>query len=339
VAERPILAITMGDPAGIGPEVVVKGLADPAARTAARPLVVGAVEALAAAARISKLPWRFRPIASVAEARFEEGTLDVLDPHPFDYGGLRLGALSATGGAASMAYVAKAAELALSGQVAAIVNAPINKEAIKLAGYQEAGHMEFLARLAGVREHATMLVSKQLRVVHLTTHVSLAQACTMVTRERVLARLRLTQRSFQGWGYDRPRLAVAGLNPHNGDGGLFGREEIDTIAPAVEAARAEGIDVSGPIPADSVFVKAMRGAYDAVLAMYHDQGHIAIKVHGFEESISVALGLPFIRTSVDHGTAFDIAGQGVADARSMVQAVVVAAALANRQARSLVTAG
>ena len=179
-----------------------------------------------------------------------------------------------------------------------------------------------------------MLVSGTLYTVHLTTHVSLRQACELVTRDRVLSRLRLTDREFRGWGYQEPRIAVAALNPHGSDGGLFGNEEAEQIAPALADARAEGIHATGPHPADSVFHRAIRGEFDVVLAMFHDQGHIPIKVHGFEESVSVALGLPIIRTSVDHGTAFDIAGQGVAQERSLVEALWVAANLVTRRARA-----
>ncbi|MBI2857961.1 MAG: 4-hydroxythreonine-4-phosphate dehydrogenase PdxA, partial [Chloroflexi bacterium] len=192
------------------------------------------------------------------------------------------------------------------------------------------GHLEFLARLTGAREYATMLVSEPLRVVHLTTHHSLKDACELVTRERILARLKLTHDSFGQWGMEHARIAVAALNPHAGEGGLLGSEEITEIAPAIKEAQGLGIDARGPIPADSVFNRALNGEFDVVLAMYHDQGHIPVKVHGFEESVSVALGLPFIRTSVDHGTAFDIAGKGIASCRSMEEAIKVAVRLVGR---------
>jgi 4-hydroxythreonine-4-phosphate dehydrogenase len=207
------------------------------------------------------------------------------------------------------------------------VTAPINKEATRLGGYGDVGHLEFLARLTHAREYATMLVSGLLRVVHLTTHYSLKEACALVTKERILARLKLTDSEFKKWGVTRPRIGVAAMNPHGGEGGLFGSEEITQILPAVKAAQAVGIDARGPFPADSIFTRALNGEFDVVLAMYHDQGHIAIKVHGFEQSISVALGLPFIRTSVDHGTAFDIAGKGIANGKGMEAAVKMGVSL------------
>jgi 4-hydroxythreonine-4-phosphate dehydrogenase len=215
----------------------------------------------------------------------------------------------------------------LQGEVEALVTAPINKEATKQAGYGDVGHLEFLARLTGATEYATMLVTGKLRVVHLTTHHSLRDACSLVTKERVLARLKLTHDSFRKWGFEHPCIGVAALNPHGGEGGLFGTEEIEQIIPAVKEAQGLGIDARGPFPADSIFTRAIGGEFDVVLAMYHDQGHIPIKVHGFERSVSVALGLPFIRTSVDHGTAFDIAGKGIADSRSLEEAIKTAVGL------------
>ena len=203
----------------------------------------------------------------------------------------------------------------------------MNKEAASLAGYKAIGHMELLQEITGAKDVATMLMSGKLRVVHLTTHRSLKVACDYVTRERVLSKLELTHRVFGEWGLPNPRIGVAALNPHASDGGLLGTEETAAIGPAVAAAREGGIDAYGPVPADIVFHQAILGRYDVVLAMYHDQGHIPVKVHGFEQSVSVNLGLPFVRSSVDHGTAFDIAGKGVADHHSMVEAIKVASAL------------
>ncbi|MDP6101886.1 MAG: 4-hydroxythreonine-4-phosphate dehydrogenase PdxA, partial [Dehalococcoidia bacterium] len=220
-------------------------------------------------------------------------------------------------------------EMALAGQVQAIATAPIHKEAARLAGYQDIGHTELLQSLTGAKEVATMLTAGNLRVVHLTTHKTLARAVEYVKKGHILAKLELTHRSFQGWGFPTPRIAVAALNPHGGDGGLLGREEIDEIAPAVEEARGQGMEVTGPIPADSVFPQAIGGRYDAVLVLYHDQGHIPIKVKDFEGSVSINLGFPFVRTSVDHGTAFDIAGKGIADATGMKEAIRAAAFIAS----------
>jgi len=326
---RPLLAITMGDPAGVGPEVVLKALAEPALSEICRPLVIGSAAMLERTLSWTPLQLGIRPVAAPEAAVGEAGTVDVLDLANVDATALPLGQLSAEAGRAAMDYVLRAYDLACAGAVAGMVTAPINKEATTLAGYPDLGHMDLFERLTGNKEHATMLVTRALRVVHLTTHYSLAEACRQVTRERVLRQLRLTHRSFESWGWARPTIAVAALNPHGGEGGLLGREEIDAIAPAVADARAEGIDARGPLPADSLFPQALDGRYTAVLAMYHDQGHIAIKVHDFARSVSVALGLPFLRTSVDHGTAFDIAGRGIADPLSMVEAIRVAAELAS----------
>jgi 4-hydroxythreonine-4-phosphate dehydrogenase len=226
-----------------------------------------------------------------------------------------------------MEYITEAARLTLEGKVKALVTTPINKEATKQAGYEDVGHLEFLARLTGATEYATMLVTGPLRVVHLTTHHSLRRACDFVTRERILARLKLTHNSFRKWGIEHPRIAVAALNPHAGEGGLFGTEEVEEITPAIKDAQDLAIDAIGPFPADSVFNRAIGGEFDVVLALYHDQGHIPIKVYGFERSVSVALGLPLVRTSVDHGTAFDIAGKGIANPQSLEEAIKVAIGL------------
>jgi len=229
-----------------------------------------------------------------------------------------------------------AAKLCISDSAAAMVTCPINKEAIHAAGYiDDIGHQEILARLTGAQWTATMLMTPGLRVVHLSTHKSLAQAVGYIRQDVVLEKLQLTQHTMQVWGLAEPRIAVAGVNPHNGEGGLLGVEEIEQIAPAVLAAQACGIRASGPIPADSVFNRAINGEFDVVLAMYHDQGHIAIKVHDFHHSTTATLGIPFIRTSVDHGTAFDIAGQGVADATGLAAAMDAASALVRGELASL----
>jgi 4-phospho-D-threonate 3-dehydrogenase / 4-phospho-D-erythronate 3-dehydrogenase len=331
VNDKPLLAVTMGDPAGIGPEVVLKALARPEVHECCRPLVVGSAGALRRTLAWLNVPLRLQVLSQPAEAEFAPGTACVLEACEPAAADVPLGQVSAAAGRAAMLSILAAVDLVRSGQAAALVTAPINKEATKLAGYQDIGHLELLARLTASTEYATMLATKGLRVVHLTTHHELIEACRRVTMERVLARLRLTDRSFRAWGFVQPRIAVAALNPHAGEGGLFGRAELDEIGPAVAAAVAEGIDARGPLPADSVFNRAIAGEFDAVLAMYHDQGHIPIKVHGFAESVSVALGLPLVRTSVDHGTAFDIAGRGVADELSMVESLRTAAALASGQ--------
>ncbi len=224
--------------------------------------------------------------------------------------------------------VSRAGELAQAGTVAALATAPLNKEAASLAGYKSIGHMELLQELTGAKTVATMLMAKKLRVVHLTTHRSLRMACDYVKKDRILEFLQITHDSFAKWGFDRPSIAAAALNPHGSDGGLMGNDEAEEIAPAVAEAREQGINAIGPVPADIVFHHAIEGRYDAVLAMFHDQGHIPVKVHGFNESITANLGLPFVRTSVDHGTAFDIAGKGIASHTSMLEAIRLAVALA-----------
>jgi len=313
-SERPIIAISAGDPAGIGAEVLAKSLASGELDRWCRPRIVGARWAIEAGARAAKVAL---------------GHLDVVDvgiPQPGDF---RFGTVSAVCGTVAVRAVERAAELTARGAVAAMVTCPINKEAVHAAGFvDDIGHQEILARLTGAKWTATMLMTPGLRVVHLSTHKSLLDAARFVTRGNVLEKLKLTRDTLARWGLTNPRIAVAALNPHGGEGGLLGREEIEEIAPAVTLARDEGMRVVGPIPADSVFTRAIAGEFDLVLAMYHDQGHIAIKVHNFAESVTATLGIPFIRTSVDHGTAFDIAGRGVADPTSLVAATRAAVTLA-----------
>ena len=325
---KPAIAITMGDPCGIGPEVVVKALADPRVYAACRPVVIGNTYAMQQAVKVAGPPLAVRETADPTAAGLDPAVVEVVDIHNLNPEAITVGQLSVPCGQAAMEWVTKAGQLALAGVVDGIATAPLNKEAASLAGFQSIGHTELLQELAGIKTIATMLLSKNLRVVHLTTHRSLRIACDYVKQERILEFLQLTHDSFVRWGFPQPRLAAAGLNPHNSDGGLLGHEESEEIAPAVAAARERGIDVVGPIPADSVFHQAIQGRYDAVLAMFHDQGHIPVKVYGFEESVTANLGLPFVRTSVDHGTAFDIAGQGLAQHISMLESIRLAVALA-----------
>ncbi len=325
--ERPLIAITMGDPAGIGPEVLAKALSLKEIYDICRPAVIGESHVMQGAISLIKKSLKLRPVKKVAETLGQFGTIDILDLHKPDLKEFKIGQVSAACGGAAMEYIEMAMNLALSGEVKAMVTAPINKEATMLAGYEGLGHLEYISKKTNTKESATMLATGNLRCVHLTTHYSLREACDQVTKERVLARLKLTDECFVKWGFGKPRIAAAGINPHAGENGMFGREEIEEIGPAVEEARKLGIDVKGPIPADSVFNRAINGEFDVVLVMYHDQGHIPVKVHGFENSVSVALGLPLLRTSVDHGTAFDIAGKGIAEAQSMVEAIKVAVSL------------
>ena len=331
---KPLIAITMGDPSGIGPEVVSKALRRPDVYERMRPFVIGTVKDMEAANRLTGSTARVRSIASPAEAVVRPDVVEVLNVDGYETTSFPTGENSVESGRASHAWVERAARLCIDGAVDAMATAPVNKESWQMAGSPDLGHQEVFRRLTGSDYVATMLVSGELRCMHLSTHKSLSEACDYVTTGNVLRAVRLTNEHFARWGFHAPRIAVAGLNPHASDNGLIGREELDEIAPAVEAARSEGIDATGPHPSDSVFNKAIAGEFDVVVVMYHDQGHIAIKVHGFEESISVNLGIPFIRTSVDHGTAFDIAGKNVADETGMVEALDMAALLAARSASS-----
>ena len=286
---KPRVAITLGDPAGIGPEV--------AARAAADPRVLDACE-----------PQLYGPPSGV-----------VFPP----------GELSAAAGRAAYDAVVRASEAAMRGEVEAIATAPVNKEAFRLAGLPWNGHTDLLAHLTGARHVAMMFYSEALCVVLATVHVALADVPRALTRESLDATIALTSRELPRFGIEKPRIAIAGLNPHAGEHGLFGCEEAVVIAPAIAAARARGVDVSGPFPGDTVFVRARRGEFDVVVACYHDQGLIPVKLVAFGQAVNVTLGLPIVRTSVDHGTAFDIAGQGIADPASMIAAVLLAARLAH----------
>jgi 4-hydroxythreonine-4-phosphate dehydrogenase len=313
-AEPPVIAISAGDPAGIGAEVLVKSLASGALAQLCRPQVFGARWAFEAGARAAGVV--------VPEVQFH----DVDIPRPADF---RFGVVSAACGTIAVRAVEAAAANTASGAAAAMVTCPINKEAVHAAGFvDDIGHQEILSRLTGSKWTATLLMTPGLKVVHLSTHKSLIEAARFVKAATIVEKLEITCATLAGWGLRDPHIAVAALNPHGGEGGLLGREEIDEIAPAVERARQKGMNVTGPIPADSVFNRAIAGEFDLVLAMYHDQGHIAIKVHNFAESVTATLGIPFIRTSVDHGTAFDIAGRGVADPTSLIAAVRAAVTLA-----------
>jgi 4-hydroxythreonine-4-phosphate dehydrogenase len=325
---NPLIAITMGDPAGVGPEVTAKALAREDVWACCRPLVVGDAGVMEKAAALLGSVLTFHPIAQASQARFDPSCPDVLDLGNEDPAVLVPGRVSAAAGQASVEYIRRAVELVQAGQADAVATGPINKAALKAAHIPFIGHTELLAALLGAERVTTMLATEGLRVVHVTRHVPLGKVAALITHERVLETIRLTHAGLRQMGVARPRLAVAALNPHGGDDGLVGREEIDAIRPAVEAAGAEGIEAAGPIPADSVFFRAIRGEFDVVVAMYHDQGHIPIKTHGFERSVTVTLGLPIVRTSVDHGTAFDIAWQGVASEESMVEAIRLAAQLA-----------
>jgi 4-hydroxythreonine-4-phosphate dehydrogenase len=326
--KKPIIAITMGDSSGIGPEIIAKALGDGKIYEMCNPIVIGDAGVMAAALKLVSPNIQVNPVDAIAQASFRLGIIDVLDLRNIDVNSLQRGKIDRNSGRAAVEYVKEAIDLAIKGDVDAIATAPLNKEAMNLAGFPYPGHTEILAETTGSKNYAMMLLAGSLRVVHVTTHISLRKACDSIKKERVATTIRLTDHAMKDLGIARPRIAVAGLNPHAGEGGLFGTEEIEEIAPAIKECRSEEILAEGPFPPDTIFLRGKRGEFDAVVAMYHDQGHIPVKVLGFEEGVNVTIGLPIIRTSVDHGTAFDIAWRGVADARSMVEAIRVAAEMA-----------
>jgi 4-hydroxythreonine-4-phosphate dehydrogenase len=321
---KPVVGITMGDPAGIGSEVVVA--AHQRIRELADVVVIGDADVMADAVSICGAALSVNAIDDVAERTGDDGTIDVLDLDNVD--DLEYGVVRADYGAASLDYVERAIELAQSGAIDAITTAPINKQATRLAGSDHAGHTGLLAARTDTDVYSMMLVHDDLRVTHVSTHVPLREACDLVTEQRVYETIRVTADALDDLGIDDHTIAVAGLNPHASDGGLLGDEEATAIEPAIDRARETGIDVYGPESPDTVYVQAADGAADCVVSMYHDQGHIPIKMLGFGDGaitgVNVTIGLPIVRTSVDHGTAFDIAGEGVADETSLVDAVEVA---------------
>jgi 4-hydroxythreonine-4-phosphate dehydrogenase len=327
---QPAVAITMGDASGIGPEIIMKALARPDVTALCRPFVVGDAARLREAGRIVGSNLSVHTVSSPDEATFAPGTVECVDlglipeGHPF-------GRVSPVSGEGAYRYIEKAVQIVQAGQAAAICTAPLSKEALHAAGHKYPGHTELLAKLTGTPEVSMMLVSPKLRVIHVTTHIGLIDAIARIEPglvERVIGRAHAT---LVKSGIADPRIGVCGINPHAGENGLFGRgEEGEKIVPAVEACRAKGWRVEGPLPADTLFFLAARGDYDMVVAMYHDQGHGPIKVLGLESGVNITVGLPVIRTSVDHGTAFDIAGKGIADEGSMVEALRQAVELAPR---------
>lgn len=321
----PIIAIPMGDPNGIGPEIVVKALANPAVYEVCRPLVVGDAWCLARAMGFCGLNLMLHTVDDPETGLYQPGFVNLIDLAHDDLNLLESGTVQAMAGQCAMDYIVRAVQLAGNLQVAALATTPINKESLRAAQVPHIGHTEILASLTGADDPLTLFETSGLRVFFLTRHVSLRQACNLVTREKVAAGIRRCSASLQQLGVTGGTLAVAGLNPHCGEHGLFGDEEMTAVAPAVADCQAEGYDVVGPVSADSVFYQARIGRFAAVLALYHDQGHIATKTLDFERTISLTLGLPFLRTSVDHGTALDIAGQGIASPVSMLEAIRLAA--------------
>jgi 4-hydroxythreonine-4-phosphate dehydrogenase len=343
---KPLLAITMGDAAGIGPEIIAKALSLDEVYKLCRPLVVGDASAMTMGVDVAGLNLRINRVGSPEEGLFQRGAIDILSFDNIDVTSLVMGKAQEMAGGASVEFVVKAAQMAMRNEVDGIVTAPLNKEAMHMAGYKYPGHTELLAEIGRTQDYAMMLLAGGLRVVHVTTHVSLKEVPDLITKDRVFKKIRVAHEAAVALGFDSPRIGIAGLNPHSGEGGLFGREEIDVISPAIAEARKAGMLVDGPVPPDTVFSKALGGVYDVVVAMYHDQGHIPVKLQGFRldektgnwedvSGVNMTVGLPFIRTSVDHGTAYGKAGrrEGTANPESLIDAIKVAAQMAEVRLR------
>lgn len=339
---KPIIGISMGDPAGIGPEIIIKTLTLADVYDRCFPLVVGDAAVMEKEARSLKTSLKINAIQSVSEAKFEVGTIDVFDLKNVNLDELESGVVSAMAGNAAFEAVKKVIELALAGDIDATVTAPLNKESIHNAGHKYSGHTEIYAYYTNTEKFAMLLADENFRVIHVSTHVSLRKACDLCKKDRVLEVISLLNDACQKFGIKKPRIAVAGLNPHAGENGLFGDEEITEIIPAIEEANKMGFSVEGPFPPDTMFVKAVQGKYDGCVAMYHDQGHIPFKLEGFKwdneketmksvKGVNITLGLPIIRASVDHGTAFEIAGQGIASADAMLVAIDYGIVMAKHQ--------
>ncbi len=312
--------ITMGDPCGIGPEITLKAL-----RT--RPAYLDRCVVFGSAALLGLYNERFdhgfRLLVIENADQAQPGCLNIVDPSPIALDDITVGKVSPTGGKCAFLYVKAAIDAALAGQISSVVTAPLNKEALHLAGYHYAGHTEIFGEFAHGEHYAMLLWSEKLKAIHATTHVSLRNACDLCTKQREVDVIRLAHQTLKKVGYENPRIAVAGLNPHAGENGIFGDEEIREIAPAVEQCKSEGILVTGPVPPDTVFLRAVKGEFDIVVAQYHDQGHIPLKMLAFDTGVNITVGLDVIRTSVDHGTAFDIAGKGIAKEDSLLQAIEI----------------
>jgi len=333
--QKPIIAITMGDPAGIGAEIAVKALGNEEIYKKSKPVIIGSRCAIDDALKIIPSNLKVKVIKDTKEIQGEFGTIDLIDLNNITLDEFSYGKVSEEAGKASLEYIYKGIDLAMEGQVDAVVTGPIHKEAIKAAGSPFAGHTEIFATRTQTKDYAMMLADESLRVIHVSTHVSLRQACDLVKKERVLPVIHLADKALKDLGIKHPKIGVAGLNPHAGEGGLFGREELEEIIPAIAQARKEHINVDGPVPPDTIFSKVIGGQYDIAVVMYHDQGHIPMKVIGFKynketnkwssmSGVNVTVGLPMIRTSVDHGVAFGKAGEGRANEESMVEAIKMA---------------
>jgi len=332
--KKPIIAVPMGDPAGIGPEIAVKALADPQVMEIADCFIIGDAEVIADAVRYSGVDCRLHKISAPSEGVYEAGTVNIINLANADMCRFKKGEVSGLCGRASYEYIEKSIALANEGLCDAVATTPINKESLRAGAVPFIGHTEIFAGLTGTVDPLTMFEVRGMRVFFLTRHVSLRQACDMVTEERIIDYVKRCFAALEKLGVKDGTMAVAGLNPHSGEHGLFGTEEVEHVFPAVGKLRRDGYRVEGPIGADSVFHLALQGRYTSVLSLYHDQGHIATKTLDFERTIAITNGLPFLRTSVDHGTAFDIAGKGIASPVSMVEAIKLAAKYAPHFVRS-----
>jgi 4-phospho-D-threonate 3-dehydrogenase / 4-phospho-D-erythronate 3-dehydrogenase len=316
-----LIGITMGDPAGVGPEMILKAL-DERKDLREKSVIFGSYKVLNYYKGLLKINTDIKVIQNLNE--FEKEVINVINVVDLDIDDFEIGEVSALCGDAAYRYIEKAIEAAKKGEVKAVATAPLNKEALHLGGHNFAGHTEIFATLTDTNKYAMMLTNDNFRVIHVSTHVSLREACDRAKKERILDVINLANDTLKKMGIENPRIAVAGLNPHAGENGLFGYEEIEEIIPAVDEALKLGLTVEGPIAPDTVFLKAHKGKYDVVVAMYHDQGHIPMKMLAFDTGVNMTVGLPIIRTSVDHGTAFDIAGKGIAKGDSMIEALKVA---------------
>ena len=338
--QKPIIAITIGDPAGIGAEITVRALGDEEIYKKSKLVVIGSRSVIDDALKFIPSNLKLNVIKDTKEMKGEFGTIDLMDLNNITLAEFDYGKVSEKAGKASLEYIYKGIDLAMEGLVDAVVTGPIHKEAIKAAGSPFAGHTEIFATRTKTKDYAMMLTDESLRVIHVSTHVSLRQACDLVKKDRVLTVIRLADKALRDLGIKHPKIGVAGLNPHAGEGGLFGHEELEEIIPAIEQAKKENITVDGPVPPDTIFSKVIGGQYDIAVVMYHDQGHIPMKVIGFKynketnkwssmSGVNVTVGLPIIRTSVDHGVAFGKAGEGRANEESMVEDIKMAINIVN----------
>ncbi|MGY0615425.1 4-hydroxythreonine-4-phosphate dehydrogenase PdxA [Vibrio sp. FJH11] len=324
-----VIGITMGDPAGIGPEIILKALAEDSL-SGTNCVVIGSVEILEEVLKQDLAPSQeINVINKVSEANFSTGVVNVIDIPLEDISSFKIGTVQAQAGDLAYRCIEVATSLALNGEISAIATAPLNKEALHLAGHHYPGHTELLAKLTDTKDYAMVLYTDTLRVIHVTTHIALLKFLQTLNQTRVNTVIKIADEFMKKAGFAAPRIAVAGVNPHAGENGLFGTEEIDTLIPCIETMKQEGVDVYGPCPPDTVFLQASQGQYDIVVAMYHDQGHIPLKLMGFYDGVNITAGLPFFRTSADHGTAFDIAWSGKANPESMIKSVELAVKLSN----------